>query len=109
MIESQIPAGKIDGHCRVQVRVANRINAEPVPLLLQVAIAFVHRADRAEMIAFAKQQLQGEPTQTLQARTFGDDRATLTAGVEQDGTTFGLPWISTIHMRQPPHGERCFK
>ena len=31
-----------------------------------------------------------------------------TAGVAQEGTTFGLPWISTMHMRQPPHGERCF-
>ena len=31
------------------------------------------------------------------------------AGVAQDGTIFGLPTISTMHNRQPPHAVSPFR
>ena len=54
VIDAEKLTGEIHRKRRVEIWIPDRINAKLVALLLEIAITLVHRADRADVIAFTE-------------------------------------------------------
>ena len=61
------------GNAGYRYGIADGVNAVAVTLVLEFAIALVHHADRADVVAFAEQQFQRAAAQFLERRAVGDD------------------------------------
>ena len=64
VVHPEVLGGHVHRHRRIEVRVADAVDAVHVALVLQAAIALVVLAHRADVIAFAEQQFQRGAAQT---------------------------------------------